>query len=230
MIKANLTEIEKTTKKAINNLKVINKKSIPHATRFTLNNLAYKSQQEAQKLTEKDFINRNKFTKKSLRFEKANGINIRKMNSFVGSVADYMRLQEEGGLSKSKSVPSLGSRVSKNEKKMVSRAKYISKMGLIKGKYSKKGSKGSQYIAKLYAGLKEKKAVKIGNSLYQVNSIKRSKGRIKPKITKLYTINQRLRVKPVKILERSVKYATSRGKVDREFLHNLTYQIKKFGK
>ena len=78
-------------------LKRLNKKGLPFATRNTLNSLAFEARRNALGIVEKEFVERNRFTARSLRVEKAVGLNINRQESFMGSTASYMEIQEFGG-------------------------------------------------------------------------------------------------------------------------------------
>jgi hypothetical protein len=78
-------------------LYVLNSRGIPHAVRFTLNDLAFKARAQALKETDKDMILRVPFTHKSIRVTRAQGYNIGMMASYTGSIAHYLERQEDGG-------------------------------------------------------------------------------------------------------------------------------------
>ena len=71
-------------------------RAIPYATRNTLNQAAFAVRAEYQKNIRDDLINRNKFTERSVRVERAQGTNITTQKATVGSIADYMDEQEFG--------------------------------------------------------------------------------------------------------------------------------------
>lgn len=73
------------------------KRAVPFATKNTLNQGAFTVQTIAKANIDKDMIERNKFTKQSIRVDKATGTNVMTMHSVVGSTADYMADQEFGG-------------------------------------------------------------------------------------------------------------------------------------
>lgn len=77
-------------------------RAIPYATRNTLNSLAFEARKQAQEFIGKEMVNRNKFTKNSIRVDKARGLDIASQQSSFGSLADYMAVQEEGGTKKRK--------------------------------------------------------------------------------------------------------------------------------
>lgn len=78
----------------------LNKKAIPFATRAAINSIAFEIQKEARKTIDEKFVNRNKFTKQSVRVERSRTLNMRSQEALVGSIADYMATQEFGGTAK----------------------------------------------------------------------------------------------------------------------------------
>ena len=76
--------------------------AFPLAIQGTLNTLAFNSMKESRKTIQEDFELRNKWTERSVRVEKTRALKIADMASTVGSVASYMRIQEEGKTQTSK--------------------------------------------------------------------------------------------------------------------------------
>ena len=74
------------------------KKAYPFATKDTLNRAAFFAQDAARKIIDKKMIERNKFTRQSIRVNKATGLNIPRQHAIVGSTASYMEDQEFGGI------------------------------------------------------------------------------------------------------------------------------------
>jgi len=70
--------------------------AFPLAIQGTLNTLAFKSMQAGRKTIQEDFELRNKWTERSVRFDRTRTLKIADMVATVGSVADYMESQEEG--------------------------------------------------------------------------------------------------------------------------------------
>jgi len=80
-------------------LKTFARKSIPFATRNTLNKAASTTWQKARANVEAGFVLRNKFTIGSIRYEsEKRELDIDKQETRVGSIADYMEEQEFGGV------------------------------------------------------------------------------------------------------------------------------------
>lgn len=83
-------------KKLQRDLELFAKKAIPYAARETLNSLAFEQQRNWQGELKKSFILRNQFTVRSIRVERARGLNIRTMEARTGTIAPYLADQEEG--------------------------------------------------------------------------------------------------------------------------------------
>lgn len=73
------------------------KTALPYAARDALNGCAFELRKEWQSQIRTTFTNRNNFTERSIRVEKASGTNLKTMQSRTGSVAAYMAEQESGG-------------------------------------------------------------------------------------------------------------------------------------
>lgn len=72
-------------------------KALAYAAKNILNRAAFEARKQWQREMESTFTLRNKWTKGSIRVEKVQGLNVRSMQSRVGSLADYMQIQEESG-------------------------------------------------------------------------------------------------------------------------------------
>lgn len=131
MLKVDTRELEHYQE----DLAALNRRGLPYATRKTLNDLAWKSRSEWQAEIARTFTLRNQFTERSIRVEQAKGANTRDQQSVVGSVAQYMLTQEEGGVlhgksGQSKPVPTTAARIGGSEKKVVSRPNRMSRIQL----------------------------------------------------------------------------------------------------
>ena len=83
-------------------IRTLESRAIPHAIRDTLNGCAFALRTEWQKTVRSDLTNRNKYTERSIRVDRARGINVRAMVSRTGSVAAYMGDLEEGTTARGK--------------------------------------------------------------------------------------------------------------------------------
>ena len=104
-----------------NDLDRFGKQALPYAIRDTLNAAAFQTAEMAKEEISHKFIERNTYTRRSVRYKKTFSRDINRMESYAGSIQPYMRQQEEG-FTKSKSgkygvpIPSgaaAGSRVSR---------------------------------------------------------------------------------------------------------------------
>lgn len=93
------TEIEKY----LRDLGVMKERAIPFAIRNTVNGMAFKARTIWQGNIDRKFIQRNKFTRNSIRVERATGLDVRTMEATTGSIAPYMATQEDGGTKTSQS-------------------------------------------------------------------------------------------------------------------------------
>lgn len=89
-------------KDLITQLGLINDKAFPYAARYYLNTVAFTARKHWQDEIKKTFINRNRFTVRSIRVTQTRSLNVRSMESITGSIADYMDDQEYGGVKRSK--------------------------------------------------------------------------------------------------------------------------------
>lgn len=71
--------------------------AFPLAVKNTLNSLAFQTRKKVQETIQEDFVNRNKFTERSVRVEMTKTLKMSEMVAKVGSVAPWMEIQEEGG-------------------------------------------------------------------------------------------------------------------------------------
>jgi len=77
-------------------LKKISASALPLAIRGTLNSAAFDSRKKALEIIREKFTLRNAHTARSIRVVPSKTLKIKDMFSLIGSVADYMKSQEEG--------------------------------------------------------------------------------------------------------------------------------------
>jgi len=92
MFKIDTTDTEELEK----DLKAFKKAALPFATKTTLNDLAWTARRISQKQISRKFIERNKWTGRSVMVNTTRTLKINNQFSEVGSTQDYMRQQEEG--------------------------------------------------------------------------------------------------------------------------------------
>ena len=76
---------------------LMNKKALPYATKHALDATAWDARANAQNLISEEFVTRNRWTRGSIRVEKARVEPIQRQQSAFGTKAPYMRTQEKGG-------------------------------------------------------------------------------------------------------------------------------------
>ncbi len=90
----------KGDKRMLSDLKKMRSRAVPAAIRNALNTAAFETRSIWQREIKSSFTNRNTYTANSVRVEQASASNL---VAKVGSVADYMGTQEDGGAVKGKS-------------------------------------------------------------------------------------------------------------------------------
>ena len=80
----------------VNDLDRFGKQAVPYAVRDSLNTAAYKTSAEAKENIGDFFIERNTWTRRSVRYQKTFSRDINHMESSVGSTEEYMAEQETG--------------------------------------------------------------------------------------------------------------------------------------
>lgn len=88
----------KNIKKLEKGLAKFSARSLPFATKKTLNDAAFAAQKIARADVKKNMINRNAFTVRSILVNQTKSLNINKQASEIGSIAPYMETQEFGGI------------------------------------------------------------------------------------------------------------------------------------
>ena len=85
-------------RKLEDDLKTFARKSVPFATRKTLNDSAFAARAIAQADVRESMVNRNRFTAQSIQVDQAKTLQISRQEAIVGSIADYMEDQEFGAI------------------------------------------------------------------------------------------------------------------------------------
>lgn len=81
-------------------LGVLRKRGVPFAVRDAINQQAFTAQKLWRRKMSAEFILRNRWTQGSVRVKKAHTLKISRMESRVGSLADYMKESELGGVTR----------------------------------------------------------------------------------------------------------------------------------
>lgn len=181
------------------------------AVRNTLNTMAAITRRDAVKTVGTEFINRNTFTKRQIQFEKTEATNIASMVSKAGATdrADYMALQETGGVRKTKNGGNLaipqknarGGRLSN----LVGRSNYLRQIKRrgVTGTFKRKiGSSKARLVARAFIAAAKNKFLSFKKNIYSITSFTKSGDSVKFKKRHLYnTSEDRTRVKPGPWLE-----------------------------
>jgi phage gpG-like protein len=93
---------DKDVKELADDLKKISERAYPYATRDTINKSAWKAREFAQREIGKKMIERNKWTRGSVRVEQARTLRVSAQEAAVGSTEEYMVTQEFGATERSK--------------------------------------------------------------------------------------------------------------------------------
>jgi len=83
-------------------LKVFAPKGIPYAVKFALNQTAWHGRKTMQRLISARMIEKNKWTRQSIRVNTVRSMDVDMMFSEMGSIEKYMVKQEVGGIAKGK--------------------------------------------------------------------------------------------------------------------------------
>lgn len=173
----------------------------PRLNGRALNRTAFGAMQESRKQVRKRFILRNRFTERSITFQKVRGFDPRTQQSVVGSSMEGLRLQEFSGHKTTKgggpvAIPEPDARISRSKLKLVKRAKYLSQLKLVKGTGKKKfRSKSAKLVAGMIIAKQRKIALKLRDNIYEVKSLSfRGKGKnkkVRAKLRRLYHVGKK---------------------------------------
>ena len=83
-----------------NDLDRFGRQALPYAIRDCLNQAAFQTAENAKDEIGRQFVERNTYTRRSVRYRKTFSRDINRMESSAGSVQPYMRQQEEGFVKK----------------------------------------------------------------------------------------------------------------------------------
>jgi hypothetical protein len=134
--------------------------ALTYAIRDTLNQAAYETSVEAKNEIGQKFIERNQYTRRSIRYNKVVGKSIARMYSEVGSVQKYMAKQERGFVTRSKgkhgvAIPTTqasGEGDARVRRKTIRAAARLSRIRIAKGlapEYARKYKKPRQRLIRM---------------------------------------------------------------------------------
>ena len=84
-------------------IKLFAARAYPYAVRQTLTSGAFRARQHWQQVIGERLVERNQYTRRSIRVEKARSLRPESMEAVVGSIADYMATTEHGGVERGSS-------------------------------------------------------------------------------------------------------------------------------
>jgi hypothetical protein len=93
MITVDVRDLKRLTRE----LQIAKASSLPYAVRNSLNRSAFATRRAWQQQIEAEFVNRNRYTTRSVLVTKATGSKLSGLKAVVGSTAPYMGVQESGG-------------------------------------------------------------------------------------------------------------------------------------
>ncbi len=230
--RADISELKKVTRA----LEGLHKSAFPVAARQTLNDLAFDAKKSQLIKTANDvFTLRSKaFFRKFSRVDKAKGLVVGKMTSkmgMIGKETENFHEQEVGGSVERPVIPTDKARVSSNPAKRVRKKDYLSSKKSIKSNSIRniRRSKKSQFVANAFYSKKNNLLLRHEDILFRVDRInKNSKGKIKIKMTPLYSVKgvRRVTVQETKFIEKTA--LKSWTKLNRFYAKNANQRFKKY--
>lgn len=199
-------------RKLHDHLERLKKRALPYAARDALNGCAFELRKEWQSQIRTTFTNRNKFTERSIRVEKASGLDLKTMQSRTGSVAAYMGDQEGGatvkGGGKHKAIPgpvAAGQKPGARRTRLVTAGKRLGAIHVNSPSLAKYGRRRQNAVVLAIAIRKREKHVLLnrakgrGRGIFEVKGLKR-----KAKVKLLYDVSRgSVKVKPEPTMQRA---------------------------
>lgn len=225
MFDINTTDV----KQLESDLKTFKARALPFATKATINRGAFETQKAARQNVRNDMVNRNKFSVQSIQVDQAKTLNIRQQEAAVGSIADYMEVQEFGG-TKSKTVlpTSYSAGQGQNAQPRTRLPRKPNKLANIK--LSGKGKRGKSKMQRNLIAIKQ--AAESGQKfvyleLRRVKGIFRVVGgKRRPKIKMVYNLDRKsVRVPATPWLAPAVEKI--RPQMQKFYADALTFQLKR---
>ena len=228
---------DKEIKEYENRLKGFAERSFPFATKFTMNKAGFELRKDWQGQIDKQFVNRNKWTKGSIRVDQTKTLDVRKQQVTVGSRADYLATQEFGGtirktgkqgVSIATSYSAGQGESSKPRTRVPRKANRIANIQLRKRRQSKKASRAQQnFLAVRAAATSSNKFVYLDlgkrKGLFKVTGGKR-----KPKVKMVHDLsNTAVTIKRTPTLQPALEQ--TQRKVPKIYKDALLFQLKRQG-
>jgi hypothetical protein len=222
-------------KKLHRDLQTFAKRAFPYAVRNALTGCAFEARKVWQMEIRSTFTNRNAFTERSIRVEKATGVDVRGMKAVVGSVAPYMGDQEHGavirGKGKHKAIPgpaAAGLKPGGQRTKVVRPQFRLGAINVNHPSLARYGRRRQNAVVLAIAIRKGERfallnrATSRGRGLFEVKGLKR-----KAKVKLLYNVSKgSVRVKPEPTMRRAV--LRSKGTFERITATAMIQQLKRY--
>lgn len=185
------------------------------AARDTLNIIAAISRKNYVKNVQNNFILRNTFTVRQIRYEKTDSLIINDMVTRVGATekASYLKLHEESGRRKPKrgsslAIPQRAARGG-SHRRIVSKKHYLKTIRdkTVKGKFTKNfKSRKARSVARAYVAYNKKLYYKLSDNIYLITSFTKSGKKIKFRKKHIYNVSEKSApIKQTKSLEPAIK-------------------------
>ncbi len=222
-------------KKLHDHLERLKKRALPYAARDALNGCAFELRKAWQSEIRTTFTNRNKFTERSIRVEKASGNDLKTMQSRTGSVAAYMGDQEGGatvrGKGKHKPIPAPtaggGRPGGTSRPRLVSSRYRLSSVSVNQPSLAKYGRRRQNAIVLAIAIRRHERFALLnrakgkGRGIFEVRGLKR-----KAKTKLIWNVSQgSVKVKPEPTMQRSVN--ASGWRFEKAIYNALLTQLKR---
>lgn len=221
-------------KKLHDHLERLKKRALPYAARDALNGCAFELRKEWQSQIRTTFTNRNKFTERSIRVEKASGIDLKTMQSRTGSVAAYMGDQEGGGTvkgsGKHKAIPgpaAAGMKPGARRTKTVRPRFHLGAINVKSPSLAKYGRRRQNAIVLAITIRKHERFALLnrskgrGRGIFEVKGLKR-----KAKVKLLYNVSKgSVKVKPEPTMQRATN--ASGWRFEKVIYQSLLNQLKR---
>lgn len=193
---ADFIKLDLDTKKA--NFGFVNiKLATGMASKNTLNIMASLTRKNYTKNANDNLTLRNTFTKRNIQFKKTDFIKMKRQVVRVGATqrADYMELQENGGIKKSKSGNTIG--MAQNParggsfSRLVTRSNYLRRIQKNTVRWPQGGgSKKSRIVRVAFVAYNKNKFMNYSKNIYKVSSFNKINKRIRFKKIHIYNVSQ----------------------------------------
>lgn len=197
------------------------KRATSEAVKNTLNVQAALTRKNYLRRVDDELILRNTFTRRQIRFEKTEARVISRMESRAGATeaADYMELQEKGGLRKPKrgsnlAIPQLAARGGALSR-LVNRQYYLRRAAkrTVKGGFSRARTQKAKTVARAAVAKRRSLLFRQSKNIYAVTSFtRRRNGGVRFRTRHIYNISEtRTRVRGKAMLEPAAQAAGRDG-------------------